>query len=101
MVAATGIGDFSDVSSDVASAINLAIERDDEAGLATIVCAATVEEIRRIALLAPNLIVAEPTDLIGTGVVSDMGYIRDTIEVLRKINPENNGSSRRRNLRSR
>ena len=52
------------------------IRRADEVGLASIVCADTVEEIRQIALLSPNLIVAEPTDLIGTGVASDMGYVR-------------------------
>ena len=63
------------------------IERADEVGLATIVCADTVEEIRQVALMSPNLIVAEPTDLIGTGVASDMGYVRDTIEAVRKINP--------------
>ena len=55
---------------------------------ATIVCADSVEEIRQVALLAPNLIVAEPTELIGTGVASDMGYVRDTIEAVRKINPD-------------
>ena len=68
--------------------VKLAIERADEVGLATIVCADTVEEIRQIALLGPNLIVAEPTDLIGPGVASDMGYVRDTIEAVRKINPD-------------
>ena len=68
--------------------VKLAIARADEVGLATIVCADTVEEIRQIALLGPNLIVAEPTDLIGTGVASDMGYVRDTIEAVRKINPD-------------
>ncbi len=68
--------------------VRVAIERADEVGLASIVCADTVEEIRQIALLGPNLIVAEPTDLIGTGVASDMGYVRDTIEAVRKINPD-------------
>ena len=51
-------------------------------------CADSVEEIRQVAELAPNLIVAEPTELIGTGVASDMGYVRDTIEAVRKINPD-------------
>jgi len=64
------------------------IKRADEVGLASIVCADTVEEIRQVALMGPNLIVAEPTDLIGTGVASDMGYVRDTIEAVRKINPD-------------
>ncbi len=64
------------------------IARADEVGLATIVCADTVEEIRQVALMSPNLIVAEPTDLIGTGVASDMGYVRDTIEAVREIDPD-------------
>ncbi len=68
--------------------IKATIARADEVGLATIVCADSVEEIRQIAELAPNLIVAEPTELIGTGVASDMGYVRDTIEAVRKINPD-------------
>ena len=68
--------------------IKATIARADEVGLATIVCADSVEEIRQIAELGPNLIVAEPTELIGTGVASDMGYVRDTIEAVRKINPD-------------
>ena len=68
--------------------IKEAIDRADEVGLATIVCADSVEEIRQVALLAPNLIVAEPTELIGTGVASDMKYVRDTIEAVRLINPD-------------
>ena len=68
--------------------IKATIARADEVGLATIVCADSVEEIRQVALLAPNLIVAEPTELIGTGVASDMGYVRATIEAVSKINPD-------------
>ena len=68
--------------------IRRTIARADEVGLATIVCADTVEEIRPVAELSPNLIVAEPTDLIGTGVTSDMGYVKDTIEAVRRINPD-------------
>ncbi len=68
--------------------VKATIARADEVGLATIVCADSVEEIRQVALLAPNLIVAEPTELIGTGVASDMNYVRDTIEAVRNINPD-------------
>ena len=68
--------------------IKATIARADEIGLATIVCADSVEEVAEIARMAPNLIVAEPTELIGTGVASDMGYVKDTIEAVRKINPD-------------
>ena len=68
--------------------IRATIARADEVGLATIVCADSVDEVAAVAKMAPNLIVAEPTELIGTGVASDMGYVKDTIEAVRKINPD-------------
>ena len=68
--------------------IEKTIARADEVGLATIVCADSVEEVAAVAKMGPNLIVAEPTELIGTGVASDMGYVVDTIEAVRKINPD-------------
>ena len=64
------------------------IQRADEVGLATIVCADTVEEVKAIAHMAPNIIVAEPTELIGTGQTSSMEYVRKTIETVRQINEE-------------
>lgn len=70
------------------SEIRETIARADEVGLATIVCADGIDEIHDIALMSPNLIVAEPTELIGTVVASDMKYVKDTIETVRKINPE-------------
>jgi len=41
--------------------IGKTIKRADEVGLGTIVCADTVEDVKAIAKMAPNLIVAEPT----------------------------------------
>ena len=63
------------------------IRRADEVGLATIVCADTIEELTAIARLSPNLLVAEPTELIGTGQTSDSNYVKATIETVRSINP--------------
>lgn len=63
------------------------ILRAKEVGLITIVCADSVDEVRAVAKMAPDLIVAEPTELIGTGVAGDMGYVRDTIEAVRRIDP--------------
>ncbi len=68
--------------------IRKTIARADEVGLATIVCADSVAEVKAIAEMGPNLIVAEPTDLIGTGVAADMGYVTETIDIVRKINPD-------------
>ena len=64
------------------------IRRADEVGLATIVCADTVEDVKKIAKMAPNIIVAEPTSLIGTGTTSDENYVTETIRTVREINPD-------------
>lgn len=68
--------------------IEKTIKRADEVGLATIVCANTVEDVTNIAKLGPNLLVAEPTDLIGTGQTSDSAYVAETIRQVREINPD-------------
>ncbi|MBQ7034164.1 MAG: triose-phosphate isomerase, partial [Clostridia bacterium] len=60
--------------------VEATIKRADEVGLATIVCADTVEDVKTIAKMGPNLIVAEPTDLIGTGQTSDSNYVIETIK---------------------
>lgn len=68
--------------------IEKTIKRADEVGLATIVCADTVEELSAIARLSPNLLVAEPTELIGSGQTSGENYVKSTIETVRAINPD-------------
>lgn len=68
--------------------IEKTIKRADEIGLATIVCADTVEELSAVAKMSPNLVVAEPTELIGTGQTSSENYVKSTIEIVRMINPE-------------
>ena len=62
------------------------IRRAEEVGLATIVCADTVEDVKTIAKMGPDMIVAEPTELIGTGTTSDSNYVIDTINTVREIN---------------
>jgi triosephosphate isomerase len=70
------------------SDLNRTIKRADEVGLATIVCTDTAEEAAAVALLSPNIIVAEPPELIGTGKASDMSYVKETIKAVRSINPD-------------
>lgn len=65
-----------------------AIKRADEVGLATIVCADTEEEIEAIAKMNPNIIVAEPSELIGTGIAVGREYVDACINIVKKINPE-------------
>ena len=70
------------------SDLNKAIKRADEVGLVSIVCADTIEEAMAIAHFSPNIIVAEPTELIGTGQPSDKAYIIETTKAIKSINPE-------------
>ncbi len=68
--------------------VEATIKRADEVGLATIVCADTIDDVKKIAKMGPNLIVAEPTDLIGTGTTADSNYVTDTIKAVEEINPD-------------
>ncbi|WP_075293129.1 triose-phosphate isomerase [Pararhizobium arenae] len=61
------------------SVLNETIRRADEVGLATLVCAATVEESVAVATLKPNIVLAESPALIGGGVRSE----NDALEVAR------------------
>ncbi|RCX16351.1 triosephosphate isomerase [Anaerobacterium chartisolvens] len=70
------------------SEINKTIKRADEVGLLSMVCTDTVEEAAAVAHLAPNIIVAEPPELIGTGNTSDMNYVRESINAVKSINPD-------------
>lgn len=65
-----------------------AIKRADEVGLVSIVCADTIEEAVAVAHFAPNIIVAEPTELIGTGQTSDKNYMLESTTAIREVNPE-------------
>lgn len=65
-----------------------AIRRADEVRLCTMVCADSISEAKAVAQLAPNIIAAEPTGLIGTGQASDMDYIRMSIDAIEGINKD-------------
>ena len=41
-----------------------------------------------IFLFSPNIIVAEPSELIGTGKIVDEAYVKATTSAIKKINPE-------------
>ena len=64
------------------------IKRADEVGLTTIVCADSKAEASMIAMLNPNIIVAEPSELIGTGVSVGPEYVKAATDAVKKINPE-------------
>ncbi|MEG0377042.1 MAG: triose-phosphate isomerase [Eubacterium sp.] len=61
------------------------ILRAKDLKMKTIVCADSVMEAVALAKLGPDILLAEPTDLIGTGQVADDAYIIETIAQIRAI----------------
>lgn len=62
------------------------IKRAKELDLLTIVCADSIAEARAIASLEPDIMVCEPTELIGTGKVSDVSYMKETNQAVKAAN---------------
>lgn len=54
----------------------------------SIVCADSVEEARAIAILKPDIILCEPTELIGTGQTSGKDYIDATNQAIKEVYPQ-------------
>lgn len=70
--------------------IHRAIRRAHEVGLATMVCADSPEEAAAIALLGPDVVLAEPPELIGTSrsAATEMrGFVERTIDMVGRIDP--------------
>jgi triosephosphate isomerase len=67
------------------NAIRKTIDRANELDLLTFVCADTIAEAQALALLHPDILNPEPTELIGSGNVSDMGYVREVIRAVKSI----------------
>lgn len=65
-----------------------AISRADELGIITIVCADTPEEAEAVARLHPDIMVCEPSGLIGTGKVSGEAYMKSTNEAVKSVSPK-------------
>jgi triosephosphate isomerase len=67
------------------NAIRKTIDRANELDLLTFVCADTIAEAKALAQLHPDILNPEPTELIGSGNVSDMGYVREVIRAVKSI----------------
>ena len=61
------------------------MKRAKELGIATVVCADSVAEGVAIAELGPDILLCEPTDLIGTGTVADDSYVLEACTRIRKV----------------
>ena len=70
------------------SVLKATIERAKEVGLTTIVCADSCTEASMIARLKPDIIVAEPTELVGTGVSCGPDYVQAAMRSVKDVDPE-------------
>jgi triosephosphate isomerase len=70
------------------SQIKKTIDRANELELITFACADSVAEARAIAELHPDIINPEPTEFIGSGNSSDMGYVREVIDAIKAIDSD-------------
>ena len=67
--------------------LNSCIKRAKELGFICFICADSTKEAKAVACMGGDIILAEPTDLIGTGKVADEIYTKKTISELHAINP--------------
>ena len=64
------------------------IKRAQEVGLISIVCADSMADASRIAALNPDIVVAEPSELIGTGVSVGPEYVAAATKSVKDVNPD-------------
>ena len=64
------------------------LKRADEANLLTIVCSDTLAEAKAVAQMGPDLMVAEPADLIGGSDAADVSYVAASVKAVREIDPD-------------
>ena len=70
------------------SVLKKTIERAKQVGLTTIVCADSCTEAAMIAKLSPDIIVAEPSELIGTGVSCGPEYVAAAAKSVKDVDPD-------------
>ena len=63
------------------------ITRAKEVGLYTIVCADSISEIKEIAALEPDIIVAEPVELIASAKGADLSYLATANDAVKSVDP--------------
>ncbi|MBR6270595.1 MAG: triose-phosphate isomerase [Lachnospiraceae bacterium] len=64
------------------------VKRAKEVGLTTIVCADSAREAASIARLKPDIIVAEPSELIGTGVSVGEEYVAAAMDAVHNVDSD-------------
>ena len=64
------------------------IRRAKELDMITIVCADSTTESKAVAELGADVILAEPTELIGTGTTADASYTVECCRQIKAVNPD-------------
>lgn len=64
------------------------IKRAQELDMITVVCADSTVEAKAVSCMGADIVLAEPTDLIGTGQVADDSYTTETVKALHEIAPD-------------
>ena len=70
------------------AAISKTIRRANELDLFSFVCSDSVAETRAVAYLHPDIINPEPAELIGTGSISDIGFVLESIKAVKDVYPD-------------
>ncbi len=70
------------------SVLRETIQRAKEVGLLTIVCSDSAVEASMIARLKPDILVVEPSELIGTGISSGPAYVQAAFQAVKEVDPE-------------
>ena len=68
--------------------LDRAMKRANELDLVTIVCCDTPEAAKAVAQLGPDMMICEPTSLIGTGTTSSDDYIRATNAAVKSVSED-------------
>ncbi|MDO5146918.1 MAG: triose-phosphate isomerase [Eubacteriales bacterium] len=68
--------------------LSACIKRARELEMATVVCADSVLEGTAVAKFSPDIILCEPTDLIGTGTVAGDDYVLEATQKINAIDPD-------------
>ena len=64
------------------------IQRAAEVGLLSIVCADSMKDASEIAAMHPDIVVAEPSELIGTGVSVGPEYVAAAMDCVKKVDDQ-------------
>lgn len=69
------------------SVLRETLRRAGELDLTTLVCADSVVEARAAAVLGSDIVLCEPTELIGSGKYAGVGYVREAFDAIVSVNP--------------